>query len=232
MLIHLKDLRLVHQPLLKQLLLGRRWIMFNRLAWMLFVGTNKMDLSFFFKFSAGFLALIAAGLGSHASYEFQKGEAFGAWGCKRICDDVWVPAVQAPFGTYASYAPYTDIAPHAAIDLDMRAFSDRMQADPPDFDGAWEIYDQGGNSAKGDSFRTLSGMAARDLTGEEFYAGFLSLYGPSVSFADDFSRAALDGAGAFTSKSDMVRMTAAKKNNFCTLLMYTNHEVHEALGKA
>ena len=104
--------------------------------------------------------------------------------------------------------------------------------DPCNYASAKDVYENGGNSAKGDSFRTLSGMAARDLTGEEFYAGFLSLYGPSVSFADDFSRAALDGAGAFTGKSDMVRMTAAKKNNFCTLLMYTNHEVHEALGKA
>merc|ERR1719269_150495 len=142
----------------------------------MFVGTNKMDLSFFFKFSAGFLALIAAGLGSHASYEFQKGEAFGAWGCKRICDDVWVPAVQAPFGTYASYVPYTDIAPHAAIDLDMRAFSDRMQADPPDFDGAWEIYDQGGNSVKGDGFRTLRGFS-KDLSGEPTYDEFLAYHG-------------------------------------------------------
>ncbi|KAH8096520.1 hypothetical protein JL720_3896 [Aureococcus anophagefferens] len=68
----------------------------------MFVGTNKMDLSLFFKFSAGFLALIAAGLGSHASYEFQKGEAFGAWACKRICDDVWVPAAEDWDGAWRS----------------------------------------------------------------------------------------------------------------------------------
>ena len=153
----------------------------------MFVGTNKMDLSFFFKFSAGFLALIAAGLGSHASYEFQKGEAFGAWGCKRICDDVWVPAVQAPFGTYASYVPYTDIAPHAAIDLDMRAFSDRMQAE--DWDGAWEIYDQGGNSVKGDGFRTLRGFS-KDLSGEPTYDEFLAYHG-NARYADDYVRAVM-----------------------------------------
>ncbi|KAH8054851.1 hypothetical protein JL722_8803 [Aureococcus anophagefferens] len=101
----------------------------------MFVGTNKMDLSLFFKFSAGFLALIAAGLGSHASYEFQKGEAFGAWACKRICDDVWVPANPALFATYASYAPYTDVTPHAAIDLDVLDFEAALEAG--EWDAAW-----------------------------------------------------------------------------------------------
>ncbi|KAH8070671.1 hypothetical protein JL720_11672 [Aureococcus anophagefferens] len=84
----------------------------------MFVGTNKMDLSLFFKFSAGFLALIAAGLGSHASYEFQKGEAFGAWACKRICDDVWDLSGEKTFDEYMAYhqnAKYADDYVRAAL---------------------------------------------------------------------------------------------------------------------
>ena len=209
----------------------------------MFVGTNKMDLSFFFKFSAGFLALIAAGLGSHASYEFQKGEAFGAWGCKRICDDVWVPAVLAPFGTYASYAPYTDIAPHAAIDLDMRAFSDRMQAE--DWDGAWEIYDQGGNSVKGDGFRTLRGFS-KDLSGEPTYDEFLAYHG-NAKYADDYVRAVMwdrlsDDSTAkldprpelFATNTltwDMAFQMALKAAQYQSTWMYSLHELYSALGK-
>ncbi|KAH8045120.1 hypothetical protein JL721_12703 [Aureococcus anophagefferens] len=209
----------------------------------MFVGTNKMDLSLFFKFSAGFLALIAAGLGSHASYEFQKGEAFGAWACKRICDDVWVPAVQAPFGTYASYVPYTDIAPHAAIDLDMRAFSDRMQAE--DWDGAWEIYDQGGNSAKGDGFRTLRGFS-KDLSGEPTYDEFLAYHG-NAKYADDYVRAVMwdrlsDNSTAkldprpelFSTNTlswDMAFQMALKAAQYQSTWMYSLHELYSALGK-
>ena len=107
----------------------------------MFLGTVKLDLSLFFKVSAAFLALIAAGLASHASYEFQKGEAFGTWGCDAICDKE-IPA--PPFGIYASYEPLTDVTEHAKIDLDVAAFSSAVASVGDDDDDGRRDRDRDG----------------------------------------------------------------------------------------
>ncbi|KAH8046027.1 hypothetical protein JL720_16503 [Aureococcus anophagefferens] len=209
----------------------------------MFVGTNKMDLSLFFKFSAGFLALIAAGLGSHASYEFQKGEAFGAWACKRICDDVWVPANPALFGTYASYAPYTDIAPHAAIDLDVLDFEAALEAG--EWDAAWAVYADGAHSAKGDGLRTLRGFS-KDLSGEKTFDEYMA-YHQNAKYADDYVRAALwdrlsDDSSAKVDPRPALFATATLSDAMAVELalkgaqyqhtwIYSTHELYSALGK-
>lgn len=58
------------------------------MGYMMFVGSKRMDMSKFFIFSAVLLLFIAAGLASHASYEFQKAELFGTWACNHpACGD-------------------------------------------------------------------------------------------------------------------------------------------------
>ncbi|KAK7238880.1 hypothetical protein SO694_00026043 [Aureococcus anophagefferens] len=209
----------------------------------MFVGTNKMDLSLFFKFSAGFLALIAAGLGSHASYEFQKGEAFGAWACKRICDDVWVPAVQAPFARRVPHVPYTDIAPHAAIDLDVLDFEAALEAG--EWDAAWAVYADGAHSAKGDGLRTLRGFS-EDLSGEKTFDEYMA-YHQNAKYADDYVRAALwdrlsDDSSAKVDPRPALFATATLSDAMAVELalkgaqyqhtwIYSTHELYSALGK-
>ena len=150
----------------------------------MFLGTVKLDLSLFFKVSAAFLALIAAGLASHASYEFQKGEAFGTWGCDAICDKE-IPA--PPFGIYASYEPLTDVTEHAKIDLDVAAFSSAAGAG--DFDAAWTLYADGANSAKGSGLRTVRGFS-KSLAGEAAYDEYVAYWGDEM-YADNYIRAVL-----------------------------------------
>ena len=56
----------------------------------------------------------------------------------------------------ATYQPASDVEEHAKIDLDFRDF--RTQLEQGDWDDAWAAYADGGNSVKGDGFRTLRGF--------------------------------------------------------------------------
>mmetsp|Transcript_14538 Transcript_14538/g.42936 ORF Transcript_14538/g.42936 Transcript_14538/m.42936 type:complete len:459 (-) Transcript_14538:138-1514(-) len=57
------------------------------LGFLMFVGSKRLDLSWFFIVSAVILLFIAAGLASHASYEFQKAGVLGRYACYNCGDD-------------------------------------------------------------------------------------------------------------------------------------------------
>jgi len=206
----------------------------------MFLGTVKLDLSLFFKVSAAFLALIAAGLASHASYEFQKGEAFGTWGCDAICDKE-IPA--PPFGIYASYEPLTDVTEHAKIDLDVAAFSSAAGAG--DFDAAWTLYADGANSAKGSGLRTVRGFS-KSLAGEAAYDEYVAYWGDEM-YADNYIRAVLWdklSAGSSAKNEDrpalfdgvalsdvMAKQMFVKGAQYQNTWIYALHELYSAVSK-
>jgi len=207
----------------------------------LFASTRELNLSTFFIVSAAFLALIAAGLAAHASYEFQKGELFGTWACRKTCDDV------APFGYLANYAPVSDVSSHMAVDLDVASASGHFKA--ADWAAGWAVYADGENSVKKTNadtgevtYRTMRGFS-KSLAGEAAYDKFFAFHADE-KYADNYIRAALQSqvpaaaeAPAPTLWSNAVltdkmrKQLAVKGMAYQHAWIYASHELYSALGK-
>ena len=143
----------------------------------------------------------------------------------------------------ATYQPASDVEEHAKIDLDFRDF--RTQLEQGDWDDAWAAYADGGNSVKGDGFRTLRGFS-KDLSGEATFDEYMAYHG-NAKYADDYIRAILwdrlsdDSSAkvdprpelfATTSLSDtMVQRMATTGANLMHVFIYSTHELYSALDK-
>ncbi|KAJ8598837.1 hypothetical protein CTAYLR_008535 [Chrysophaeum taylorii] len=221
----------------------------------MFRGSKSLDLSAFFKVSAAFLALIAAGLAAHASYEYQKGEFFGTWSCQRKCETVFLSldddfaAATSGYTAIASYVPISDVTVHAAIDLDVAAMDEALDA--AEWDTAWSSYADGGNSVKSydsagtPTYRTVRGFST-DLSGEATYDEYYAYHGNAL-YADDYIRAALwdrvaDSSSAKTdarpdlwsdiSLTDVMAYQLAYKGaQYQNTWIYSTHELYSALEK-
>eukprot|EP00633_Aureoumbra_lagunensis_P003498 CAMPEP_0197301794 /NCGR_PEP_ID=MMETSP0890-20130614/50624_1 /TAXON_ID=44058 ORGANISM="Aureoumbra lagunensis, Strain CCMP1510" /NCGR_SAMPLE_ID=MMETSP0890 /ASSEMBLY_ACC=CAM_ASM_000533 /LENGTH=1198 /DNA_ID=CAMNT_0042781187 /DNA_START=143 /DNA_END=3739 /DNA_ORIENTATION=- len=216
----------------------------------MWMGSTRLSLNWFFTSSALLLALIAAGLAAHSSYELQKGEFFGAWSCERVCEYTIVTAQADPneagaYGLLASYAPVSDVTEHSKIDLDVYDLSQALENFQ--WDTAWDAYDLGGNSQKGDAFRTLRGFS-KDLSGEPTYDEFIAYHEGDALYADKYVRAALwdrlsDESTAKISSdrpelwsdvtlSDPMAIQLARKTiQYQHTWIYSTHELYSALSK-
>lgn len=221
----------------------------------MFGGTKDLDLSTFFIVSAIFLAFVAAGLASHASYEYQKGDLFGAWSCDRKCDQ-FMTMVSSEYPELASYQPVSGIEPHSLIGADVADISAALKTG--DWDSAWEIYDEGSNSVKSVDevtglptlMRTLRGFS-KSLEGEATFDTFASFHGGNALYADDYVRAVLwdrlsaDSTAKSAARPEgglsvpasieltdaMVSQLVVKTIQYQHTWIYSTHELYSALGK-
>mmetsp|Transcript_22445 Transcript_22445/g.67364 ORF Transcript_22445/g.67364 Transcript_22445/m.67364 type:complete len:438 (+) Transcript_22445:65-1378(+) len=93
----------------------------------------------------------------------------------------------AEFPAIASFVPGSDVTEHAAIDVDVKEMIDALAAG--DWVGAWAKYSEGGNSRKGDGFRTVRGFS-KDLPDEPAYQTQKAYFGDAM-YADNYIRGAL-----------------------------------------
>lgn len=135
----------------------------------------------------------------------------------------------------AGYTPLSDVSQHALIDLDQKDFESFL-ADPADFAGALDIYENGKNSRKTDSFRTLQGFADTDAAAkfnnlnEELFKTYQAYWDNVGDFADKFVLDALKGQGMFADTEDVFRRECAQKGSaYRNTWMYVVHEMEDAI---
>ena len=139
-------------------------------------------------------------------------------------------AVTAPFG---GYAPVSDVSTHARVVLDICEINALLPNDAPiDYAAIETLYEDGGNSVKGDgSIRTIAGFARKDRD-EDIWNEYTAYY-EDEQWLDTFVMSAIGGTGAFAGEPDLVRRQAIQKGIQNQIMVaWTFHELVAALDKA
>jgi hypothetical protein len=147
------------------------------------------------------------------------------------------------FPAIASFVPGSDVTEHAAIDVDVSEMIDALAAG--DWVGAWAKYSEGGNSRKGDGFRTVRGFS-KDLPGEQAFLDQKAYFGDAM-YADNYIRGALwdrlpstssakEGARpdffSSTTLTDEAVVQLVKKGAvYMNTWIYSLHELYSAVKK-
>ena len=138
-----------------------------------------------------------------------------------------------PSGSMGSYTPLSDVASHARVVLDVCDINALLPKDEPiDYAAVKQIYEEGGNSVKGDgSIRTIAGFA-RSERDEAIWNDYVSYYG-DPTWLDTFTMSAIEGTGAFAGEPDLVRRQGIQKGiQNQIMIAYAIHELVVALNKA
>ena len=138
----------------------------------------------------------------------------------------------APCGyTVASFLLTSDVVQHARIDLDQQGFARVLKA--LKWGKALALYERGQHSRKSTGLRTLQGFstATRAIkAAAPLYQPFVRYY-DSVTYADDFVRAALLGTGPFVGKPDVMQEGSANKGSvYGSSWMYVVLELKDAIA--
>ena len=132
-----------------------------------------------------------------------------------------------------AYTPLSDVASHARVVVDVCDINALLPKNEPiDYAAVKQIYEEGGNSVKGDgSIRTIAGFA-RSERDEAIWNDYVSYYG-DPTWLDTFTMSAIDGTGAFAGEPDLVRRQGIQKGiQNQIMIAYTIHELVVALNKA
>ena len=132
-----------------------------------------------------------------------------------------------------AYTPLSDVASHARVVLDVCAINALLPKDEPiDYAAVKLIYEEGGNSVKGDgSIRAIAGFA-RSERDEAIWNDYVTYYGDR-RWLDTFTMSAIDGTGAFSGESDLVRRQGVQKGiQNQIMIAWAIHELVAALNKA
>ena len=132
-----------------------------------------------------------------------------------------------------AYTPLSDVASHARVVLDVCDINALLPTDGPiDYAAIKQIYEEGGNSVKGDgSIRTIAGFA-RSERDEAIWNDYVSYY-DDRRWLDTFTMSAIDGTGAFAGEPDLVRRQGIQKGiQNQIMIAYAIHELVVALNKA
>ncbi|CAM9835743.1 unnamed protein product [Chrysoparadoxa australica] len=151
-------------------------------------------------------------------------------------------AVMADFDLIAGYEPATDVVQHNNIDLDLggaESINACLKETPVNYACAQEIYENGKHSFKSGTnpdgtpiARSIAGFstgAPGKLDNELFYETFRT-YWQSGTYADDFTRSALEGTGVFAGAQDSARIEGIKKGAaYQNVWMYVIWEMEDAI---
>ena len=132
-----------------------------------------------------------------------------------------------------AYMPLSDVASHARVVLDICDINALLPKDEPiDYAAVKLIYEEGGNSVKGDgSIRTIAGFA-RTERDEAIWNDYVSYYG-DPTWLDTFTMSAIEGTGVFAGEPDLVRRQGIQKGiQNQIMIAYAIHELVVALNKA
>lgn len=138
-----------------------------------------------------------------------------------------------PSGSMGAYKPLSDVASHARVVLDVCDINALLPKDEPiDYAAVERIYEEGGNSVKGDgSIRTIAGFA-RSERDEAIWNDYVSYYG-DPTWLDTFTMSAIEGTGAFAGEPDLVRRQGIQKGiQNQIMIAWAIHELVAALNKA
>ncbi|MGH2352223.1 MAG: hypothetical protein ACRDI2_05200 [Chloroflexota bacterium] len=131
------------------------------------------------------------------------------------------------------YTPVSNVAPHAAISLDVaeigRLTNAVNEGKPLPADEIMAIYEQGKHSASGDGFRTLAGFARSEERAKEFAAA-ARFYG-SPTFLDAPVVEAIRGTASAAAYSPGQRRQATQKGLQRILTYWVLHELLAAEAK-
>ncbi len=144
-----------------------------------------------------------------------------------------VSASAGPSGSMGAYMPLSDVASHAKVVLDICDINALLPKDEPiDYAAVKQVYEEGGNSVKGDgSIRTIAGFA-RTERDEAIWNDYVSYYG-DPTWLDTFTMSAIEGTGAFAGEPDLVRRQGIQKGiQNQIMIAYAIHELVVALNKA
>ncbi|MXZ68913.1 MAG: hypothetical protein F4Z17_08050 [Acidimicrobiia bacterium] len=142
-------------------------------------------------------------------------------------------ASAGPSGSMGAYMPLSDVASHARVVLDICDINALLPKDEQiDYAAVKQIYEEGGNSVKGDgSIRTIAGFA-RTERDEAIWNDYVSYYG-DPTWLDTFAMSAIEGTGAFAGEPDLVRRQGIQKGiQNQIMIAYAIHELVVALNKA
>lgn len=142
-------------------------------------------------------------------------------------------ASAGPSGSMGAYMPLSDVASHARVVLDICDINALLPKDEPiDYAAVKQIYEEGGNSVKGDgSIRTIAGFA-RSERDEAIWNDYVSYYG-DPTWLDTFTMSAIEGTGAFAGEPHLVRRQGIQKGiQNQIMIAYAIHELVAALNKA
>ena len=132
-----------------------------------------------------------------------------------------------------AYKPLSDVASHALVVLDVCDINALLPKDEPiDYTAVKQIYEEGGNSVKGDgSIRTIAGFA-RSERDEAIWNDYVSYY-DDPTWLDTFTMSAIEGTGAFAGEPDLVRRQGIQKGiQNQIMIAWAIHELVAALNKA
>ena len=132
-----------------------------------------------------------------------------------------------------AYMPLSDVASHARVVLDVCDINALLPTDEPiDYSAIKQIYEEGGNSVKGDgSIRAIAGFA-RTERDEAIWNDYVSYYS-DPTWLDTFTMSAIEGTGAFAGEPDLVRRQGIQKGiQNQIMIAWAIHELVAALNKA
>eukprot|EP00877_Chromochloris_zofingiensis_P010895 jgi/Chrzof1/6059/Cz17g07070.t1 len=124
----------------------------------------------------------------------------------------------------------SDVSGYLKLSEDICEIKAALQASPPDYAGAQDIYENGKNSIKRDgSIRTLRGIARGNYEGEPYW-DLYTTYFKSPTFLDDFIMAGFNGTAPYKSEAQR-EQTIAKGIESNLQFIYVMHELDEATEK-
>jgi len=136
------------------------------------------------------------------------------------------------------YCPVNDVSEHADINEDVKEIATKLKEDPPNYGAAKTIYTDGMYSSKGgNKMRTLQDMAKKDMSKggtvvNDFYDGFVDLYGSYENVWDKYIMECFDGTGACEGKDDDFKKYVINKGLIGIVTGYVTYEMGSGLAKA
>jgi hypothetical protein len=153
-----------------------------------------------------------------------------------VGDDVTcVPTVPTTttYEAFGGYMPVSNVHEHSQINLDVAKFVDALKENPPNYELAKHIYENGGGHSckSATQARTLQGFATKDLTGESYADAFYAS-GLAKDFWDTWFLAGLDGTGAWADLGKTQRSVSLQKGAMGLVTLYASHELEAGIAKA
>eukprot|EP00904_Undaria_pinnatifida_P009158 jgi/Undpi1/5372/HiC_scaffold_2.g00653.m1 len=145
-----------------------------------------------------------------------------------------ISGVLADHDVIAGYTPASDVVEHSELDLDMEEIDEQAGLETEaGFAAAYLRYDEGFNSEKTDSIRTIRGFstsAQGKLTGEKWFDIYAEYWDGNQDYADLFTTSACNGTDAFEGASMVTRSEACVKGaQYQNIWMYVIHELEDAI---
>jgi hypothetical protein len=135
------------------------------------------------------------------------------------------------------YCPVNNVKEHGDINRDVKKISEHLGKSTPDYTSAKNVYENGLESSKGSSKRTLKSLAQKDMTvggkyTNVFYSGALDLYGTINAVWHDPIMACFAATGICQGKDNSFRKYIINKGLIGVVSAYVTYEMGAAVWKA